>query len=174
MVLTSERTSMKMVTSVCCHHVFSKAGLNRLIACFGEAGKGERNHGDPAISAATTSAALQALALFAPSPFFSPPPGLIGPDGLPQNAAGEPWPISYTHPGGYPPYFHYPPGSVPCAEHIQPQQTLNPSESATNPDEPRAMGQLEGAMVAPTSKKSRASKNSKSKSKESKGSGHRS
>jgi hypothetical protein len=178
---TSERISLKTVTLVRHHHVFSETNTNTPIAYTGEAGEGEWNHANPATSAATTSAAIQAVAQFAPPPegyypYFYPPPGFIppghegqpGPEGGPSNATGQPQPVLqyYVHPGGYPPYSHYPHPGAPYAQHAQPPQTLNPSEATKKPDEPKAAEQSESAPA--TKKKSRATKNGESKAKKSK------
>jgi hypothetical protein len=186
-VRTNERTSLKTVTSVCLHSPFDfESSVNRLSAYPGEAGEGEWNHTNPATSAATTSAAIQAVAQFTSPPegyypYFYPPPGFIppghegqpGPDGGPS-ANGQPQPVFYVHPNGYP-YSHFPhPGATPYAPHAQPPQTLNPSESTKKHDEARATEQSDGATAAPPKKKARTAKNGEPKAKKSKGAGGRS
>lgn len=152
---------------------------------------GDWSPGSQPPSAATAAATIHAASQYPPPegyyPVYYPPPppgtfmpphdGQSGPDGSPPHANGQPPMMPYyIHPGGYPPFPHYPPiypptssGALqpPPAQAEQPQ-TINPADAARKPDEPSlaTVDQNGTAATATVNKKrSKTTKNGEPKAK---------
>ena len=147
-------------------------------------------------SASTTAAAIHAASQYAPEgyyPVYYPPHGTFmhphegqaGSDASAPHANGQP-PIMpyYIHPGGYPPFPHYPPMYPPqgvtssSGTPLQPPpptqgqadqpQTINPADAARKPDDPPPPTVEQngaGAVAAANKKRSKTTKNGEPKAK---------
>jgi hypothetical protein len=155
---------------------------------------GDWSPGSQPPSASNAAAAIHAASQYAPPegyyPVYYPPPppgtfmpphdGQPGPDGSPPHANGQPPMMPYyIHPGGYPPFPHYPPIYPPTSSSgaLQPPpaqgqaeqpQTINPADAARKPDDPSLSAvEQNGTAVAATvgKKRSKTTKNGEPKAK---------
>jgi hypothetical protein len=144
-------------------------------------------------SASTTAAAIHAASQYAPPegyyPVYYPPPppgtfmpphdGQSGPDGSPPHPNGQPPMMPYyIHPGGYPPFPHYPPIYPPTSSstplpptqgqgQAEQPQTINPADASRKPDDPSPTVEQNGtaAAAAVNKKRSKTTKNGEPKAK---------
>lgn len=110
-----------------------------------------------------------------------PHEGQSGPDGSPPHANGQPPMMPYyIHPGGYPPFPHYPPIYPPqgvaasSGTPLQPPQpaqaeqpqTINPADAARKPDDPSPpIVAHNGTGATATKKRSKSTRNGEPKTK---------
>ena len=106
-----------------------------------------------------------------------PHDGQSGPDGSPPHANGQPPMMPYyIHPGGYPPFPHYPPIYPPTSSSSTPlqpppaqgqaeqPQTINPADAARKPDD-SPLPSVEQNGTAAVKKRPRATRNGDHKTK---------
>jgi neural Wiskott-Aldrich syndrome protein len=114
-----------------------------------------------------------------------PHDGQPGPDGSPPHANGQPMMPYYIHPGGYPPFPHYPPmypsqgvtsssgtplQPPPAQGQAEHPQTINPADAARKPDDPslptaEQNGTAAAVAASVNKKRSKTTKNGEPKAK---------
>ena len=113
-----------------------------------------------------------------PGTFMPPHDGQSGPDGSPPHANGQPPMMPYyIHPGGYPPFPHYPPIYPPNSSSSAPlqpppaqgqaeqPQTINPADAARKPEDPSLPAVEQNGTAAVNKKRSKTTKNGEPKAK---------
>jgi len=122
---------------------------------------------------------------YPPGTFMHPHEGQSGPDGSPPHANGQPPMMPYyIHPGGYPPFPHYPPiyppqgvatssgaplqPPQPAQGQAEQPQTINPADAARKPDDPSPPTVVHngtGATATVNKKRSKSTRNGEPKTK---------